>query len=158
MSRIVVGKIFFAYLLFLVWALVIFKFSSEVSSISSSRSDLIVAYIQQAGSSLPQDILTFLTRKAAHTIAYFIFGIMAYNVIRHYKLPPRRAILVSSAIVFTYALSDEFHQIFVPGRSGELRDVLIDTIAGIVAVVLTYVIHREIVRRRAKNRQQVSEK
>ena len=38
-----------------------------------------------------------------------------------------------------YAASDEFHQLFVPGRSGQITDVLIDSgglLAGILLVVL----------------------
>ena len=141
-----------SYLLVIIWAGVIFTLSSEGHGASTSRSDLIVNYLQSAGALLPTDLLTFLTRKAAHIIAYFIFGVLAYNVVRHYTLRARRTILISSAIVLGYAISDEVHQLFVPGRSGEVRDVLIDTVAGTVAVVLTYLIHRRIVKRRAARR------
>ena len=79
-----------------------------------------------------------------------MFGGLVYNVIRHYKLPVRRALLASGAIVLVYALSDEFHQLFVPGRSGEVRDVVIDTAAGVVGVCLAYLIHRKYVRIKAK--------
>ena len=51
--------------------------------------------------------------------------------------------------VLVYALSDEFHQLFVPGRSGELRDVMIDTAAGVVGVCLAYLIHRKYVGRKS---------
>lgn len=130
-------KLIISYALLVAWALVIFILSSEGHEASSGRSDLIVEYVKAvSGSNLSQDVLTFITRKAAHTIAYFIFGILAYNVIRQYKLTGRRTVLVSTAIVLGYALSDEFHQLFVPGRSGELRDVLIDTTAGVGGVLL----------------------
>jgi VanZ family protein len=49
-------------------------------------------------------------------------------------------ILLSTILVAVYATSDEIHQLFVPGRSGEVRDVLIDTSAGLVGVVMTYFI------------------
>lgn len=135
-----------SYGLLIAWALVIFYLSSEGSDASSGRSDVIVRTIQAIGASWPQDVLTFITRKAAHITAYFIFGGLAYNVIRHYKLPVRRALLASGALVLVYAMSDEFHQLFVPGRSGELRDVLIDTTAGVVGVAVAYVLHRQVVR------------
>lgn len=142
-------KLLLAYVLLILWALVIFKLSSEGHDASSGRSDAIVEYIQRAGSSLPSDVLTFITRKAAHTIAYFVFGILTYNVMRQYKLPVRRALLISFIIVFGYALSDEFHQMFVPGRSAEFRDVFIDTIGGTVGVATAYLGHRHIIKRRA---------
>lgn len=144
----VTKKLIISYALLILWALVIFILSSEGHNASTSRSDAIVLYLKQTGTSLPTDVLTFLTRKAAHTITYFIFGILAYNTLRHYKLPTRRTILIGIAIVLGYALSDEFHQLFVPGRSGELRDVLIDTTAGTIGVALAYFAHRRIVKGR----------
>ena len=132
-----------AYGLLIAWALVIFYLSSEGSDASSGRSDVIVQTVQSWGvSTAGTDFMTFLVRKSAHIIAYFIFGGLAYNVIRHYKLPVRRALLTSGAIVLVYAASDEFHQLFVPGRSGEVRDVLIDTTAGVVGVVVAYILYR----------------
>ena len=35
-----------------------------------------------------------------------------------------------------YACTDEFHQIFVPGREGAFRDVIIDTCGGITLILL----------------------
>lgn len=147
MKRKVNKKLIISYGLLITWALVIFVLSSEGHEASSGRSDLIVEYVKAvSGSTLPQDLLTFLTRKAAHTIAYFILGILAYNVVRHYKPPVRRTLLISLAIVFGYAISDEIHQLFVPGRSGEVRDVFIDTIGGALGILVIYIIHRQLVR------------
>ena len=39
-----------------------------------------------------------------------------------------------------YAISDEFHQTFIPGRSGELRDVLIDTTGVICEIAIVLII------------------
>jgi VanZ family protein len=39
-------------------------------------------------------------------------------------------------LVFAYAVTDEVHQLFVSGRSGEVRDILIDTIAGALGIAL----------------------
>ncbi len=132
-----------AYGLLIAWALVIFYLSSEGSDASSGRSDVIVQTVQSWGvSTAGTDFTTFLVRKSAHIIAYFIFGGLAYNVIRHYKLPVRRALVTSGAIVLVYAASDEFHQLFVPGRSGEVRDVLIDTTAGVLGTISVYLLSR----------------
>lgn len=137
-------------MLLVLWAAVIFYLSSEGSDSSSGRSDAIVQTIQSLGASWPQDLLTFLTRKAAHIVAYFILGALALNVARlHLALAQkaRQAVLASIGFVLLYATSDEIHQLFVPGRSGEVRDVLIDTIAGAVGVLVAYGAAR-LVRRR----------
>ena len=138
----------FNYTLLILWAALIFYLSSEGSDSSSGRSDAIVQTIQSLGVSWPQDLLTFLTRKAAHIGAYFVFGLLAYNVVRMYSLAVRKALLLSAGIVLLYAMSDEFHQMFVPGRSGEVRDVLIDTTAGTVGVMLAYLASKRFVGRR----------
>jgi VanZ family protein len=46
---------------------------------------------------------------------------------------------LSSSLVVLYAVSDEIHQLFTPGRSGEIRDVLIDSVAGMVGIWLIHV-------------------
>jgi VanZ family protein len=48
----------------------------------------------------------------------------------------RRAALVAAAIAFVYAISDEYHQSFVPGRHGDPLDVAIDSVGIAVAVVM----------------------
>lgn len=139
----------FSYTLLVLWAALIFYLSSEGSDSSSGRSDAIVQTIQSLGASWPQDLLTFLTRKAAHIFAYFVLGILAFNVVRLYPVGARKAVLMSIGFVLLYAASDEFHQLFVPGRSGEVRDVLIDTTAGTVGVALAYGVRRAWQRRNA---------
>lgn len=47
----------------------------------------------------------------------------------------RRALLAAAAISFLYALSDEYHQSFVPGRDADPFDVLVDSL-GIAAALL----------------------
>lgn len=118
--------------------------SSEGSDTSSGRSDAIVQTVKSwgIGSGSETDVMTFLVRKSAHSIAYFIFGILAFNAVRLLGLSTTKKILLSIGIVVLYAMSDELHQLFVPGRSAELRDVLIDSIAGTVGVVVCWVMVR----------------
>ena len=50
------------------------------------------------------------------------------------KYPLTMSILFS----FLYACTDEIHQIFVPGRSAQFRDVLIDTLGASFGATITY--------------------
>lgn len=122
--------------LLVIWMLVIFHMSNEVADTSSARSDAIVLSIQSIGVSAPEGLLTFLVRKAAHISAYFILGILIYNLLKEYSLRVKHLIFISIAIAMLYACTDEIHQMFVPGRSGEVRDVLIDTAGAAVGVVV----------------------
>lgn len=116
------------------WMVVIFLFSNQDSTISKRQSGTIVDFIESLGSSLGEDVLTFLTRKAAHILVYLVLGVLVYNLVRTYELSRRRTVLISICVALGYAAFDEIHQLFVPGRSGELRDVLIDTTAASIGV------------------------
>ena len=136
-------QLIFKYCLTAVWMFVIFLMSSEIAGTSSARSDEIVRTIQSIGVNAPADLLTFLVRKAAHISAYFVLGILIYSLLKEYRLHIKHLIIASIALAMLYACTDELHQMFVPGRSGEVRDVLIDT-AGAAAGVGTYaaVVHK----------------
>jgi VanZ family protein len=120
-------RLIVAYILVAVWMFVIYSMSNEVSTDSTARSDEIVRTIQSIGVSAPADLLTFLVRKAAHISAYFVLGILIYSLLKEYRLHIKHLIIASIALAMLYACTDELHQMFVPGRSGEVRDVLIDS-------------------------------
>jgi len=121
--------------------LVIFLLSNESAGVSSGRSTVIVSIL--SGSfhlGTPQMILTFLVRKSAHIIAYFILGILIFNVVRNYQIRRISMIAIALGLAFCYAASDEFHQLFVVGRSCELRDIIIDTTASLAGILVTSLI------------------
>ncbi|MBU4310735.1 VanZ family protein [bacterium] len=72
--------------------------------------------------------------KFIHLIEYGILGFLFYRALRVSKLAKRVFIL---AIIFSilYALSDEIHQYFVPGRNCDLWDLAADSL-GIVLIAL----------------------
>lgn len=51
-------------------------------------------------------------------------------------------------IAVCYAATDETHQLFVPGRSGQVRDVLIDSVGAAIGVLLATLAARRLARRR----------
>jgi len=134
-----------------IWLLAIFLFSNQVAEDSSSLSRIFVEPIE-AYVPASQGFATFLVRKSAHMFLYFILGIMVYSLSREFKLNDRKRILYSLFFVFLYAISDEFHQKFVIGRSSELRDVFIDSIAGLLGIVFCYSLY-VLMKRRLMSRQ-----
>ena len=120
------------------WMAVIFTLSHQPAAVSSGQSGVIVGHLQQAMPGVSTAILTFLVRKSAHIIAYFVLGVLIYRALR-VSIHRWRARTVASLALLScslYAVTDEIHQLFVPGRSGELRDVMIDSIAALVGVGL----------------------
>ena len=86
----------------------------------SSRPDLTFA----------QDpLLDLVVRKVGHAVAY---GVLAVLVAWARNRGPDEERSVVLLLVAVYAITDEIHQSFVPGRSGAITDVLVDT-AGAVA-------------------------
>ncbi len=71
-----------------------------------------------------------ILRKSAHFILYTLLGISVTCTVCLLKKESQKIWLISALIVALYAVSDEFHQLFVAGRSGEIRDILIDTAGG----------------------------
>lgn len=78
-----------------------------------------------------------VTRKIAHLAEYALLGILAA---RAFRGSPRAALrdrwfIVSLALVVVYALVDEYHQSFVPSRTGTIYDSLIDIVGGFAALI-----------------------
>ena len=63
-----------------------------------------------------------------HFVEYFIFGVLLLNALRSH-MPLSRAVLLAIIIGSAYGITDEFHQLFVPERSCDPMDWLVDTIA-----------------------------
>ena len=83
-------------------------------------------------------VVHLITRKLAHFTEY---AILAYLAARAFRTSPRRALanrwfLVSLALVAGYALLDEYHQTFVPSRTGSIYDSFIDMTGGLVALLV----------------------
>lgn len=122
------------------WMLVIFWFSAQVADDSQEMSDFFVRLLDALFSleimknEIIQDMTSFLVRKAAHMSEYAVLAILLGLTIREYKKEPW--LLLALTATAAYAATDEFHQLFVPGRSGQFKDVLIDTAGGALGLGL----------------------
>ena len=84
--------------------------------------------------------LQFVVRKSAHFSVYGLLGCLALLNGGCYEKLKKHKLWYASIFCLLYALTDEFHQKFVPGRSGELRDVFIDFSGSIFGITVTIVI------------------
>lgn len=88
----------------------------------------------------PETLLVIhgMTRKLAHFVEYALLGILAARAFRGSPGPALRArwFLISLAVVVVYALIDEYHQSFVPSRTGTIYDSLIDIAGGLAALLV----------------------
>ena len=119
----------------------IFLQSALPADLSKEESNLIVQALIEF-LHVDAKILSFAVRKCAHFTEYLLLGLSLFATVREYdpvRLERneqwRRTALLSWGIGALYALTDEVHQAFVPGRSCEIRDMLIDS-CGVAAGVL----------------------
>ena len=85
----------------------------------------------------------FIIRKAAHFLEYTILFFLFFRGFKNTtKLTLIRALLFSFICSVLYAISDEFHQTLVDGRSGMVRDVVIDTIGVLTGWFFTIKTHK----------------
>lgn len=127
----------------------IFIMSSFGHNSSDAQSNLFVDFIAQnfphvrhglENNLISLSTLIFLVRKTAHFTEYAILGALFYlNFIQFPKLNSHpKKILLPIPFSFLYAITDEIHQIFVPGRSAQFRDVLIDTLGASFGCLLIH--------------------
>jgi VanZ family protein len=134
--------------------IIIFKFSSEDAGESSRRSGIVLEFIKSLSSKyLKEDLLSYAVRKSAHFTIYFLLGSslqLSFN--DNARSIPNKFIVL--AIVFLYACSDELHQSFIPGRSSEFGDVLIDSAGGLASIFIGDILRKiseTVYRDRVKN-------
>lgn len=127
---------------------IIFLFSTDNSVESTKKSNRVIievtSFFKLDLSKKQQqhviDMFFVPVRKMAHFFIYFVLGIALVSFLREFSIPIRKLLLLSIFLAFLYACTDEFHQLFVPGRSGQIIDVLLDTFGASVGVFIYYLI------------------
>lgn len=150
-------------MLVIIWMSAMFWFSNQQGTGSSSTSkkvsEIIVNIIdikKQYSDAEKEEIIKVIEpviRKLAHYMLYAIGGIFITNSVYQFCNKERRVIVISAIIGIVYAASDEIHQLMVPGRSGNIKDVTIDSI-GILTGIALFLLAKEIIKRllEAKNK------
>ena len=158
-KRIILG------ILILIWMITIFLFSSQDGMESESTSDIITNRI--VNENIKNDIeennysnegtnetsvteynyeyemykggVRLVVRKSAHFIIYLVGGILVFNFLKTYNLSIKKIIGLTILFILIYASTDEFHQLFVEGRTARVSDVLLDTCGAICGLILIFI-------------------
>lgn len=126
------------FLLLVIIFCIIFGFSNqnseESSDISRKMTEILISNIksiQKQPKLEKEKVLSRIEkviRKIAHFLLYTLVGIILMILLNTYKIGEIAKFLTSLIIGIIYATSDEIHQFFIPGRSAQITDVIIDTI------------------------------
>lgn len=139
-----VRKIFNIFLVFMSM-LTIFLFSSENADNSTKTSknvakevvSIVVKDEKKVEKIVDKDFV--IVRKIAHLTEYFILGFLLINVWADGKKDINyKYVIIAILIALLYAGSDEYHQTLIKGRSGEVKDVIIDTTGASLGAVSYY--------------------
>ncbi len=145
-NKILVFKRYLLWLVVLAIMVFIFVHSAQNGDESSKTSGsfiktLLTVFVPDF-SSLALDVqaelitgMQFIVRKGAHFSIYLLLGFFSFLAMNTYNLLLRTKSVSALSISLIYAISDEIHQLFVPGRAGQLRDVVIDFSGAFCGVV-----------------------
>lgn len=150
-------KIIISWILVILWMGVIFWFSSMPSTESNNKSESTINKIIETTVETTNKVgltdkhpsekkmnqvveyLNYPLRKCMHASVYFILVLLLLNAFKLSNVSLKKAILFSILICFLYACSDEFHQTFVVGRTGQFSDSFIDTAGGMLGAFFYYI-------------------
>jgi VanZ family protein len=129
-----------AWLAVVLWMALIFHFSHQPASASNQLSTGITASIVETVEKIFPNTeinvrgLNHIVRKNAHFFIYLVLGMLMINALNSHGIDGYRRILIALGVCMLYAASDEVHQIFIPGRGAQVRDVLIDSAGAFVGI------------------------
>ncbi|AWK50143.1 hypothetical protein DIC82_03145 [Clostridium beijerinckii] len=126
------------WILLIIWMIGIAIMSNQPASISDSQSGGVIEMLSRIGIDMNNifgQFANFIVRKCAHFLEYMILALLVSNVLKLY-FNMKQVVIITIIFIFLYACSDEVHQLFVPGREGAIRDVIIDTCGGTALVLI----------------------
>lgn len=144
----------------------IYRLSNENGKISKDTSNNVTKNIIMIfNNNIPENELNKkvetidpIIRKIAHLSLYIILGLLVMLCLETFNNTEIKKIGISVLFTFLYACSDELHQKFVIGRSGEFRDVLIDTVGALIGVLTVFITITIIRKIRKNNKRLIEEK
>jgi VanZ family protein len=98
---------------------------------------MLLIYVVSAQPALPHapdPLWDLLLKKVAHMAAYTVLCVLLWRALNR-RTGALVALAAAWVLTALYALSDEFHQAYVPGRHGSVLDVAIDGVGGLLAVL-----------------------
>jgi VanZ family protein len=128
------------------YLLMIYLFSQQTGDTSNQISKGILKHIAEmllglTGNKLTHhtlDTINLLFRKFLHFSEYFILAVLLYSMLENLPLSVKKRLILSILPAIIFSATDEFHQLFVPERTGQIIDVFIDSSGVILGALLMY--------------------
>lgn len=130
-----------SWTLAVLWMALIFYLSHqpaiESNGLSTGITEKIVVMVEKVAPDIKFNMGRFnhMLRKGAHFFAYLVLGILMINGLSSSDIYGFKGIGLAILICILYAISDEVHQLFVPGRGGQVSDVILDSAGAIIGIL-----------------------
>lgn len=143
------------------WMGTIFYFSNKTADESNNTSDAVETAIGKATvvdfeEKSDEDLVDFLdryrvmARKTAHVLEFALLLILFFMAMP-FSISIKIRYIVAVLWTILYAISDEIHQSFIPGRTGLISDVFIDTGGALIGILVIFAFRIISVRSRREN-------
>lgn len=133
-----------SWALVIAWACVIFFMSAHTGSDFQQGTDF-VARVKMRIDELQLALFgpgVDIASSIAHFCEYTVFGALLQNALSGH-VSPKRAVLAGIALGSLYGVSDEFHQLFVPGRACDPADWVVDTLGTTLGASVWWALRRK---------------
>jgi hypothetical protein len=110
-----------AWLPVILWALLIFHFSSGTVPVAST------VYWQD-----------FAVKKTGHVLLFGALSILIYRALRINRIARKDAAILAVVLATFYGATDEYHQMFTQGRESRVRDIFIDGGGATLVILAAY--------------------
>lgn len=144
---------FISWVFVIGWMIVIFILSAQPAAVSNNNSNAAAKAILKAtepvhrinvdkDTSEARSLIRRFNkrlREYAHSGVFLVLALLVINALKRSRIKGLRAYGASSAICVLYALSDEVHQLFVPGRAFQLFDLSMDFIGAVLGMLIFHV-------------------
>lgn len=135
-----------SWIFVVIWMGLIFsqshKPAAESNKLSKGVTEIIIETVEKISPDTEVDIsvsrFNHILRKNAHFFSYLLLGILTLNALISSGIDGYKRIGFAFLICLLYAASDEFHQTFIPGRGGQVKDVIIDSCGALVGIGLRF--------------------
>ena len=153
-------KVIISWWLVILWMGIIFNFSNMDTNESNTKSkdtiekvvDTTIDTSNKIGITKDdvsddkiEDIALILNKpliKCMHATEYLVLSLLLIMALNVNKKKISHEYLIVIIICFIYACTDEYHQLFINGRTGQFTDVLIDTFGSIVGIIIYNIISK----------------
>lgn len=140
----------------LIWMYLIYWLSDRPALESTAQSEDLTFIILKAASTFTgfsdaevmdrTMLIEPCLRETAHFAEYAVLGLLVLIAVGAYMKSDGKRAMISFLICFIYALTDEVHQLYIPGRTFQLIDIILDT-AGAALVMIVFLAVKSIRRK-----------